>query len=97
MLTNKIPQGEQATAEFGANADANHTWGNLFWNLSLQIFFFLMLTKEYIFVLWNFQILHKLKKGTLPNLFQLFTYAGPMSTLVEPNQIILGILIDQLQ
>ena len=45
----------------------------------LQIFFFFMLTKEYVFVLKNF----------LPNLCRLFTYAEPMSILVEPNQMIL--------
>ena len=51
-----------------------------------------MLTEEYIFVLRNFQILHK-----RPNLFQLFTYGGRMSTSFEPNQMTLAILIDQLQ
>ena len=60
-------------------------------------FFFLMQTKEYVFVSRNFLLLHKLKKLRRPNLCQLFTYAGPMSTLVEPNQMILAILIDQLQ
>ena len=36
-------------------------------------------------------------KGRRPKLFQLFTYAGPMLTLVEPNQMNQAILIDQLQ
>ena len=37
------------------------------------------------------------KKGRQPNLCQLITYTGPMSTLLEPNRMILAILIDQLQ
>ena len=37
----------------------------------------------------------KTQKGRHPNLFQLFTFPGPMSTLVEPTQMILA--IDQLQ
>ena len=37
------------------------------------------------------------QKQRRPNLWQLLIYAGPMSTLVEPNQMILAILIDQLQ
>ena len=61
------------------------------------MFFFLLLKKEYVFVLKNFLLLFKLKKGRQPNLCQLFTYAGPRSTLVEPNQMNLAILIDQLQ
>ena len=44
----------------------------------------------------------KTKKRRQPNLWQFlfflfFTYDGFMSTLVEPNQMILAILIDQLQ
>ena len=39
----------------------------------------------------------ELGANTDANLWQLFTYAGPMSTHVEPNQMILDILIDQLQ
>ena len=55
-------KGEPAAAELGANTDANHPCTNFFGNIFWQIYFFLMLTKEYIFVLRNFQILHKLKK-----------------------------------
>ena len=36
-------------------------------------------------------------KGRRPNLCQLDAYARPMSTLIEPNQMVLAILIDQLQ
>ena len=43
-------KGKQATAELGANTDANHTCGNLFRIFFWQIFFFLMLTKEYVFL-----------------------------------------------
>ena len=48
-------QGEQDPSEFAANTDANHTcrW---------QIFFFLMLMKEYVLVLKNFLLLHNLNK-----------------------------------
>jgi hypothetical protein len=95
--TMSVYKGEQCTAELGANTDANHTCTKFFWNFFRQIFFFLMLSKEYVFVSRNFLLLRKLKKGRWPNLCQLFTYAGPMSTLVEPNQMILAILIDQLQ
>jgi hypothetical protein len=55
-------KGEPDAAELGANTDANHTCTKKFKNIFWQIFFFLMLTKENIFVLRNFQILHKLKK-----------------------------------
>ena len=41
-----------------------------------------------------FYILKKLRQ---PYLCQVFTYAAPISTLVEPNQMMLGILIDQSQ
>ena len=41
--------------------------------------------------------LTKTKKGRRPYLCQLFTCACPMSTLVEPNLMILTILIYQLQ
>ena len=58
-------------------------------------FFFLMLTEEE--KKRNFVLLQKLNKERGPNLCQLFTYAGSMSTLVDPNQVILAILIDQLQ
>ena len=47
---------------------------NFFW----QIFFLLMLTNKYVFVLRNYLLLHKLKTQRQPNLCQLFTYAGPM-------------------
>ena len=47
-------KGKQATAELGANTDANHTCGNLFRIFFWQIFFFLMLTKEYVFCLKEF-------------------------------------------
>ena len=59
----------------------------------LQIIFFLMLMKEYVFVSRNFLLLHKLKKGRRLNLCQLFT----CWTLVEPSQMIPAILVDQLQ
>ena len=78
---------EPDAAELGANTDANYTCTIFFWNIFWQILFFLMLTKEYIFVLGNSQILHNSKFKTT---FQLFIYVGPMSTLVEPNQMILG-------
>ena len=61
--------------------------------LFLQIIFFLMLMKEYVFVSRNFLLLHKLKKGRRLNLCQLFT----CWTLVEPSQMIPAILVDQLQ
>jgi len=59
----------------------------------LQIIFFLMLMKEYVFVSMNFLLLQKLKKGRRPILCQLFT----SWTLVEPSQMITAILVDQLQ
>ena len=55
-------KGEQDTAELGANSDANHTCTTILGNFFLQIFFFWMLTKEYIFVLRNFLLIHKIKK-----------------------------------
>ena len=48
-------------------------------------------------ILGNLLLLHKLKKLRRPYLCQVFTYAGPMPTLIEPNQMILAILIDQFQ
>ena len=55
-----------------------------------------MLTKEYIFVLKKFQILHKLKKED--NLTSSsYLHLLDLSTLVEPNQMILAILMEQLQ
>ena len=65
---------------------------NIFEDKKLQIIFFLMLMKEYVFVSRNFLLLHKLKKGRQPNLCQLFT----RRTLVEPSQMIPAILVDQL-
>ena len=55
-------KGELGAAELGANTDAKHTCTKKKWNIFSQIFFFLMLTKEFTLVLENFQILHKLKK-----------------------------------
>ena len=42
--------------------DANPTYTKKYWNLLLQIFFFFMLSKEYVFVVRNFLPLYKLKK-----------------------------------
>ena len=50
MQFSEFCKGKQATAELGANTDAIHTCGNLFRFFFWQIFFFLMLTKEYVFV-----------------------------------------------
>ena len=55
-------KGEQDAAELGANSDANHTYTKFSWTIFWHIFFFLRLTKEYVFVLRNFPLLHKLKK-----------------------------------
>ena len=44
-------KGEQDTAELGANTDAKPTCTNFSFTFFLQIFIFLMLTKEYVFVL----------------------------------------------
>ena len=59
--------------------------------------FITMLTKEY-FIRFRVSYFYiKLKKLRQPYLFQLFTYAAPITTLVEPNQMMLGFLIDQSQ
>ena len=58
----------------------------IFW----QIFFDLMLKKDYVFVFKNFLHLYKPKK------LDDITYAAPISTLVEPYEMMLGFLIDQL-
>ena len=55
-------KGEPDSAELGANIDAHHTFTKLFRIFFWQIFFFLMLTKDYVFVLRNFLLVHKLKK-----------------------------------
>ena len=54
-------KGEQDTAELGTITDANHTCTNKSEIFDWQIFFFLMLTKEYVFVLRNFRLLCGLK------------------------------------
>ena len=55
-----------------------------------------MLTTEYVIRFRVFLLLYKLKEFRQPDLCQLCTYAAPISTLVEPNQIMLGILMDPL-
>ena len=57
----KTLKGENDTAEHGNNTDTNHTYNKLVWQFVWQIFFFYMLTKDYVFVLKNFLLLHKLK------------------------------------
>ena len=69
---------------------------HFFLNFSLGIFFF-DANKRTCFCFKEFPIFTLTQKGRRPNLYDLFTYAGPMSTLVKPNQMILAILIDQLQ
>ena len=54
-----------------------------------------MLTAEYVIRFLVFLLLYKLKKFRRPYLCQLFTRALPILTLVEPNKIMLGFLVDQ--
>ena len=56
----QIAKGKHNTTELGANTDAKHTCGHSF-DFFWQIFFFWMLTKEYVFVYSNIVILHKFK------------------------------------
>ena len=53
--------------------------------------------EEYFFGFYEFHTFTSTQNGRQPYLCQVFTYAWPMSALVEPNQMILDILIDQLQ
>ena len=49
------------------------------------------------FCFYEYHTFSSNQKGRQPYLCQEFTYAWPISALVEPNQMILDILIDQLQ
>ena len=75
---------KQNTAELAANTEANPTCTNLKKIFSGR-YVFLMQAKEYRFVLRNFLLLEEQKKWKRPYLCQLFKYARPMSTLIEPN------------
>ena len=61
--------GEQDAAELGANTDANHTCTNIFCLMFFwQIYFFLMLTKGYVFCFEECTTFTKTKKRRQPNL-----------------------------
>ena len=85
-------------SESQSATDSNHICTRIFQTF-FQPLFKLFSVKKYffVFVLRNFLLLHKLKERWRPNLCQLFTYAGPKSTLVDPNHLIQYIFIDQLQ
>ena len=53
-----VLKGSADHAVLCANTDANHTSTTFSEFFFLQIFFILMLTKEYVFVFVNFQLLH---------------------------------------
>ena len=72
------PKGTADHAELCANTDANHTCIQFSQLFFLQKYFMLMLTKEYIFGLENFKLLHNFKKLRQPLIFPViylyFTY-----------------------
>ena len=84
-------QGEQDTAELGANTDANHTCSNFLKIFFWYIFIFLMLMKENVFCL--FLLLKLIKEDDITSSICLLM----LDLYVEPNQIFLDILTDQLQ
>ena len=87
-------KGEQDTDEFEANTDANHTCTKFVWiflSSSRYIYIFDAKKKGYVFVLRKFPLLHKLEKED----YLTSASAGYMSTPIEPNQMIVAILIDQ--
>ena len=59
----------------------------------LQVYLLLVLTSRTSFGLYVFQIVHKHKKFRQPLLYQLFTKAVHISTLLDPNQMNLGFVI----
>ena len=72
---------------------AFHVLKEISQNIFLQISFFLVLTPRTCFELNDFHIFHIHKKWRQPLLYQLFSKSVNMSTLAEPNQIMLGFVI----
>ena len=77
--------------------DANQTCTQSFGIIFRQIFFFFYANERICISFRKFPTLTLTQKGRKPYLCQGFTYAGPISTLIERNQMILLVLTDQLQ
>lgn len=73
----------------------------ILWNFFLKyfwpIFLIMILAKKYVFRSKVFLLLRKPKIFRQPYLCPLLTYASSISSLVEPNQMMLDFLMDQLR
>ena len=64
-------------------------------NRAYTVWFSTVLNKEYVIRFWVFLLLYKFQKLRQPYLCHLFTSSAMIAILVEPNKMMLGILIDQ--
>ena len=95
ILPSSLCKGAEEGEGHYINNNANTTYNIFFWNFLRPLFFITMLTEDCVIRFRVFLLLFKLKKWRRPYLCQLFTHALPILTLVEPNQMMLGFLVDQ--